>query len=587
MVCWQPLPQVRWQRQQSVRLIRAKHTRRHQHSRPAVSVHRSSIPDCLPQLGQIPSLAANGSSERATGRRPRKGLAIADQESAGLTIVGLGPGPAAMLTAAARQLLERAPRVWLRTRRHPTVDELAATARFESFDDVYDSAATLAEVYDTIAARLLALARAPGGCVYAVPGHPLVAEASVRQLLAAAPADLRIDVIPGLSFVDAVATALRLDPFAGGLQLLDGADLVRWAPPERLDEEARWDWLLRLARPPFDPGLPLLLAQVDHPRVVSGIKLVLLDHYPPDHAVTLVRAAGVPGAESVTTVPLFELDRRARVDHLTCIHVPPLDPLQQTRSFAALRYVVARLRGPGGCPWDREQSHNSLKLYLLEEAYEVLDALDDGEPAELAEELGDLLLQILLHAQLASETDAFTMDDVVAGIMTKLIRRHPHVFGDVEVRDSTDVVRNWEQIKRAEKSGAEQPRSALAGVPRQLPSLAFAQAIQRKAARVGFDWPTVDGVLEKVAEEVAEIRRAESPAERQAEIGDLLFALVNLCRWVEVDAEEALRQANRRFTARFQTVEHLASARGDDLRALNIEQLDALWNEAKRQERGD
>ena len=247
-------------------------------------------------------------------------------------------------------------------------------------------------------------------------------------------------------------------------------------------------------------------------------------------------------------------------------------------TFDAFCHVIARLRALDGCPWDRKQTHESLKPYLIEEAYETLQTLDDGDSEKLCEELGDLLLQIGLHARIAEEAGEFRMADVLRCINEKLIRRHPHVFGDTEVADENEVMANWEEIKRAE---GKISKSLLDGIPRDIPSLAYSQIIQQRAARVGFDWDEIDGVLDKVNEELGEIRQAETHQQKVSEFGDLIFALSNAARWMDIDLESALRQANERFRERFAYMEELSCQRGISMNRLSIEELEALWEEAK------
>lgn len=246
-------------------------------------------------------------------------------------------------------------------------------------------------------------------------------------------------------------------------------------------------------------------------------------------------------------------------------------------SFDTLMDIIARLRSPDGCPWDREQTHFSIKGNLLEEAYEVLEAIDEGDMGKLCEELGDLLMQIVLHAQMASENKDFEMRDVVHHINTKLIHRHPHVFGDAEAKDAQQVIANWEILKREEGKGP-----LLSGIPKEMPALAYAEAIQRRVARVGFDWKDVQGVIEKLAEEVAELEKATEHQQRVREFGDLLFTLANIARRLDIDLEAALRGANERFYRRFSYMEEVCQKRGVQLSSLSLEEQDALWEEAKR-----
>lgn len=250
--------------------------------------------------------------------------------------------------------------------------------------------------------------------------------------------------------------------------------------------------------------------------------------------------------------------------------------------FERLKAIMARLRSPGGCPWDAEQTHASLRTYLLEETYEVLEAIDTEDWERLAGELGDLLLQVVFHAQVAQESGLFDIEDVCRRISDKLEYRHPHVFGDVQVRDSGEVLTNWEQLKRQEEEHRERC-SALDGVSAAQPALQQALELQRKAARVGFDWDDISGTVEKVAEELAELQAAESEREAAAELGDVLFALTNYARFRGIDPESALRETNQRFTRRFHEVERLASSLGRKLSEMTLAELDELWEQVKQQ----
>ena len=250
--------------------------------------------------------------------------------------------------------------------------------------------------------------------------------------------------------------------------------------------------------------------------------------------------------------------------------------------FQALMDIVERLRAPGGCPWDREQTHSSLKRNLLEECYEVLEAIDNGDPAALSEELGDLLVQVAFHADIAREAGHFSVADVLTQINDKLVRRHPHVFGDATAADAREVERNWERIKEKEKQRKGGRQSPVDGIPRDLPALTYAQLMQDRVGRAGFEWDDISGVLDKVAEEVEELRGASTMEEKVHELGDLLFTMVNLSRWMDIHAEDALRQANLRFRGRYLQMEELASAKGLDFNSLLLMEKEALWQEAKR-----
>lgn len=481
-----------------------------------------------------------------------------------LTLAGLGPGAPAAIPAATLDALRAATRIFLRTGRHPAVAALEASGlAYETFDSIYDRAGTFEEVYDQIATRVVEEASA-GQVVYAVPGHPLVGESSVRRAIDLARSrGIEVLVAGGTSFLDPLFTILGLDP-TRGLQIIDST-------------------ILGDAKP--SPAMGLVISQVYSRRVASDVKLALMGQYPDEHPVTIVRAAGVPGEERVHSVPLFELDHGDNLDHLTTLYVPPLrEPAQAP--FDRFIEVVRRLRGEGGCPWDREQTHRSLRQYLIEEAYEVLEAIDDEEMNKLCEELGDLLLQVALHAVIAAQDGHFDIEDVLVRITDKMIRRHPHVFGTVQAADSQAVVRNWEQIKERERlEQGRRSRSLLDGVPSQLPALMHALRIQKRAARVGFDWGDPEGVLDKLAEETGEFRRAlasRDPVAMEDEIGDLLFSVVNLARLCRIEPEGALRGTIRKFVRRFQHMEGQAAAARVTLDELTLKELDNLWEQAKR-----
>ncbi len=506
--------------------------------------------------------------------------------TATLTLLGLGPGDPALLTRAALEHLNGIEDLVLRTRVHPTVASLPAHLHLESFDELYEQAPDFETIYRTIAETVIGRVRHGQPVTYAVPGHPLVAEATTRRLLVLAREQgLSTRIIAGISFIESVCEALELDPFDRGLQLVDALDLgmpagAPWCGDDAWIQKQGGDGYEPPAIPfPLLPTRPALLSQLYNRRTASDAKLTLLQRYPADHPVTLVSGAGSTSEPRIRTVPLRELDHLAELDHLTVAYLPPISALEDRHGIDGIGWVVARLLGPGGCPWDREQTHLSLRPYLLEETHEVLEALDAGDHAGLSEELGDLLLQILMHSEMARQAGDFDFGDVLAELASKLIRRHPHVFGDVAVAGSGEVLRNWEGIKRSEHAAKGSSRkSVLDGVPVGLPALAAAQKLGDKAARAGFDWPDVEGVWAKVREEMAELQGA-LPETREEELGDLLFVLARLAAWLGVDAETALRAANAKFRRRFSTVETLTAGRPLDQMA--PDELDVLWNRAK------
>ena len=421
-----------------------------------------------------------------------------------ITIVGLGPGAFDQLTQEAIATLSQASEIWLRTARHPDVSHLPAGPAIHSFDSLYEEAETFEEVYATIAQRVLALGARAEGVVYAVPGHPLVGESTVTQILKAArEAGIPTRIVPGLSFIEPALTALALDAL-DGLQIVDALDVIGSYYPI------------------LNPDRPALIAQVYSRAVASDLKLVLMNLYPDEHQTALVDAAGT-AAETVIWGPLYEIDHR---DHtpLTSLYVAPLP---YVGGFEHLLETVAHLRSPEGCPWDREQTHASLRETLLEETYEVLEALDKADADALREELGDLLLQVVLHAQIAGEEGEFQMADVIAGIDAKLKRRHPHVWGAVQVADAQEVTLNWEAIKHAERENAraDKARFLLDGVPKTLPALAQAHAYSSRAARVGLDRVEIAADVAHIQQAMETFLQAYSVEERGEALGEALFAI--------------------------------------------------------------
>ncbi|MCZ2098214.1 MAG: nucleoside triphosphate pyrophosphohydrolase [Anaerolineae bacterium] len=329
-----------------------------------------------------------------------------------------------------------------------------------------------------------------------------------------------------------------------------------------------------LHHPPLNPDLPALLAVHGAP-ALADVRRVLLNQYPAEHPIQVVKREN-SGALSATLVPLSALDAADIDGSLVALMVPALP---QASSLERFQETIAHLRAPEGCPWDRKQTHESLRPYLLEETYEVLDALDSGDAAGLREEMGDLLLQIVLHSQIAVDHGEFRLADVIATINEKIIRRHPHVWGAVEVDNDEDVKVNWDRLKQAEKS--DERTSRLEGVSKALPALTQSFSYQDRAARAGFDWPAIQPVLDKLREELGELLAAETPDEKFFEMGDVLFVAVNLARWMGVDPESALRAANQRFFRRFHYIEQQAVAQGRVLDEMTLAEMDALWDDAK------
>jgi tetrapyrrole methylase family protein / MazG family protein len=475
-------------------------------------------------------------------------------------VVGLGPAGLDRLPTSTRAALDVAETVVARTGEHPAVAELATRRPIVTCDDLYAAAGGFDDVYAAIADRVLSLAAA-GPVAYAVPGSASVGERTVPLVAdRARAAGLTVEIVPGESFLDLVWVATGCDPIADGVQVLDGRAL-----PD-----------------PLQLHLPTVITQVDRPEVLGEVAAVLARVLPDDSPITVLDRLGEPD-QMVAAIPLHDVSRHPTGPRTTLYLVPP------PNGWYGLVTTNRRLRAE--CPWDREQTHHTLVSHLIEEAFEAVDALgalpstaprEFDDPvlyAEVEEELGDLLLQTVFHATLADEAGMFGVEEVAEGIRRKLVRRHPHVFGDVAVHDAEAVLARWESLKAEEKDR----RSLLDGIPTAMPALSRAEKLQQRAATVGFDWDEAAPVLAKLGEEVDELAAVVGdPARRGDELGDVLFSVVNLARHLSVDPELAFRRANDRFEARFRAMEELAASVGDDLADLSLEQLDALWERAKQ-----
>ena len=517
--------------------------------------------------------------------------------STAITILGLGPGRWEDLTIQARAVLEQVATdqktVFFRTLIHPIIEPLKhemPDLHITSFDSFYDEATNWDTLYQRIAQEICRQAEQHPPVLYAVPGHPLIGDASVQLILQQArERGLSTSIVAGLSFLEPVCTAMELDPFTSGMQMIDATDLAVL----RSDEIAG----------KVIPTIPLLVAHIYHRRHASAVKLALGECYPDEWPVKLVRSTGLPASETVGTqggdkprpymttsetvieMPLYEIDRNSLANHFNTLYVPPLEALDALRIPETLRYITMRLRrDPDGCPWDRQQTHQSLTRYVIEETYEVVEALEENDLEKLAEELGDLLLQVYLHAEIARQDGDFNIGDVFEHVSAKLIRRHPHVFGQVEVENAGQVVQNWEEIKRQERITAGkdvQSESLLDGVPLALPALIVAQEYQKRAAKIGFDYDNLQAVLAKLNEELQELQEAATPEHRHEEMGDVLFMVARIARELNIDAEEALRYANRKFRQRFQAMEHITRQEGRTFLSYNLDEWINLWNRVK------
>ncbi|GAB4519868.1 MAG: nucleoside triphosphate pyrophosphohydrolase [Anaerolineae bacterium] len=493
-----------------------------------------------------------------------------------LTIVGLGPGELDDLSRKAWRVLKQARVVYLRTTHHqcvPCLPQNDAITRdaitYHSFDSLYEAHDRFEDVYSAIVETLLAAAQT-ADVVYAVPGDPMVGESTTQRLLKAAPeAGIEVEIVNGISFIEPMLRLAGIDAL-DGLQIFDGLEIAA------------------MHHPPINPDMPALVGQVYSRHVASNVKLTLMNQYPDDFRVKLIHGAGTDHV-IVEDLPLYEIDRSAQIQHMTSLYVPALGDMA---SFERFQEIIAHLRAPEGCPWDQKQTHDSLRKYLLEETYEVLEAIDAGDARALAEELGDLLLQIVLHTQIAIDDGEFNMVDVLRHINHKMIRRHPHVWSTVTVEGADEVVTNWEAIKQQEKAAkgiaAADFSSVLDGIPKGLPALMQADKYQAKAARVGFDWDDIAPVRAKIDEEIAEVEALLGDASANAhelhkEMGDLLFSVVNWARWLKIEPETALREANARFYRRFTFVEQAAAKSGKLMEEHTLAELDVFWAQAKAQ----
>nr|WP_106782168.1 nucleoside triphosphate pyrophosphohydrolase [Lysinibacillus timonensis] len=482
-----------------------------------------------------------------------------------ITILGLGAGDIDQLPLGIYKKLKKAQRIFVRTNDHPVLIDLEKEGiRFTSFDDIYEKHETFHPVYEEISQRLIDES-IQSSVIYAVPGHPLVAEQTVQLLIRAeheGRAKLKIE--GGQSFLDPIFATLKIDPI-DGFQLFDGTSF------------SIHDVNMRAH---------VLIAQVYDSYSASEVKLTLMEKYRDDYPVTVITAAGSLN-EKVTTIPLYELDQVVEVNNLTTVYVPPvINDDDALKDWSTFRKIITTLRGPNGCPWDKEQTHESLKKYLIEEVHEFLAAVDEEDDFGMVEELGDILLQVFLHAQIGEDNGYFNLEEVLASINAKMIRRHPHVFGEVLVKDSNDVIINWESIKKLEKGEHEQ--SILKGEYRASSSLQTSFNYQKKAATVGFDWPNEDDVWRKFEEEWQEFREEIQTGSNQTrldEFGDVLFTLVNIARFYKISPEEAMIHANEKFTRRFQYIEKQVKESGKTFDDFTLEQLDTFWNEAKLKEK--
>ncbi len=480
-----------------------------------------------------------------------------------IKILGLGPGAKEALTIGAVWELENNKNVFLRTEKHPTVDYLREKKiMFDTYDSVYENTDSFDEIYLNIANDLIKKHNTLGNLIYAVPGHPLVAEKSVFNLIELCKKNnIEYKIIPAVSFIDAIIESLMIDPIEG-LKVIDSFDINNQV---------------------LDKRIGTIITQVYNQLIASEVKLKLLEEYNDETEIYYVRAAGIEEEESIRKIPLFELDMQEDIDYLTSIYIPK--DLKNKKDFNDLLDIIEVLRGENGCPWDREQTHKSLEKALIEESYEVIDAIDQEDDNSLIEELGDVLLQVVFHASIGKEDGYFDIRDVIQEICDKMINRHPHIFKNfTEVSSSEEVLVNWDDLKKKEK-GYNSITEEMNGIAKGLPSLLRAHKVQEKAKRVGFDFDNVSFAINKVKEELKEVidvYNTENVEKIKEEVGDLLFSCVNVARFLKVDEEIALNCTIDKFIKRFAYIETAAKEKGIELTDMKLDEMDRLWEISKK-----
>lgn len=480
-----------------------------------------------------------------------------------ISIIGLGPGDMSLISKGAIEALKSNSVIFLRTEKHPIMDELGKTINYTSLDYFYESEEKFDDVYTKIS-EFITKESKKGDLVYAVPGHPRVAERTVTLIEdIAAKENIEVETIPSMSFVDAMFNYLKIDP-SEGFQLLDAFEL----------EDIY-----------VDMNKSMIITQIYDIFIASTVKLKLSEYYAHDQEIYIVKAAGIKGLETKKKVKLYELDRHENeFDYLTSLYVPKSSE-KMYNTVHDLELIVKDLRGPDGCEWDKKQTHESLKKYIIEESYELINAIDKNDDEELVEELGDVLLQVMLHCQIGSEEGYFDLAEVVNGICLKLIKRHPHVFESGDSNEFSE--KTWEELKKEEK-GEKAVTESLVRIPESLPALMKASKVQKKAALVGFDWDNWKDIFKKIEEECHELLdecRDENIKYIKEELGDLIFSIVNLARFYKIDPEEALNATTAKFIERFQYIENKSFELNKKLDDMSLEEMDKYWNEAKMQKK--
>ena len=478
-------------------------------------------------------------------------------------VIGLGPGNVDSLTLGAIKRINSGDKNYLRTDKHPTVDYFKENnISYKSYDYIYDTEDDFDEVYGKIVEELIKESSIYGDINYYVPGNPMVAEKTVEILLKKK--DIEIEIISGMSFIEPLIELVKRDPIHG-LKIVDGTVFNNQM---------------------VDINSDIIITQVYNQRILIDLKITLSETYGDDYYIWVIHRAGIEGEEEVNNIPIYQLDRIQEVGHLTSVYVPKIEENnRKVFDFNDVIGIMKVLRGENGCPWDCEQTHQSIRQSVIEEAYEVVDAIDKDDIDNLIEELGDLLLQVIFHCQIAYDEGEFNLIEVTSGLVNKLIYRHPHIFLEKNVDNSSEVVYNWNKLKDS-KRGYKDLTDKLKDLP-SLPALLKSAKIQDRAADAGFDWEDIQGPLDKIVEEYHEVLEAKDkfgPGDERVEeeLGDLIFAVVNLSRFLNVNPEVALNRTNNKFIKRIEIMELEARKMGKELEQMDLQQMDALWNQAKK-----
>ncbi|MCY6485711.1 nucleoside triphosphate pyrophosphohydrolase [Clostridium aestuarii] len=479
-----------------------------------------------------------------------------------IRVIGLGPGSKQALTLGAVDLLKNSENIYFRTENYPNVEYLKSLGvKFKSYDYLYQRLNNLDEISENIAKDLVDKHSEFKEIIYVVPGHPLEGDKTVKILIdSCKEKNIDIEILPTISFIDTLVKNLKID-VSYGIKIIDSFDVK--------------DSML-------DKKIETIIVGLYNKDIISVIKTKLCGYYNDNTDIYFIKISDEKKLEKVKS-SIGEIDKQQDDKYISVIYIPRC--VDTINDFQDLLDIMNTLRSENGCPWDREQTHKSLKRCLIEECYEVLEAIDEMNYDKITEELGDVLLQVVFHAQIGKEENHFNINDVIKRICNKLIERHPHVFAKMNVSNAKEVLVNWDKIKKKEK-GFKTYTDELKHVAKNLPALIRADKVQNKAAKVGFDWddvmPAINKVLEE-ADEVKEVYKSQNKEKIIEEVGDLIFSTVNIARLLDIDPEHALNYTIDKFIRRFQYIERKGSEKGKNLKQMSLKEMDELWEKSKLQ----